>query len=296
MGGISTEREVSISSAEAVMKHLKLLNYKFTAIDMGRDIAEVLTKIKPDLVFNCLHGSYGENGALPGLLEILAIPYTHSGVLASCIGLDKIKSKILFESVGIKCPEGKLIHKNDNLQADPFPRPYVIKPINEGSSVGVHVIFEGDNFDIRDYKFDYGDVVIVEKYIPGKEIQVAVVNDKAIGTLEIVPKGRFYDYASKYIEEMSATHITPAPISEEATKKVLAIAQKAHDVIGSKNTSRVEFRYDEEEDEFYILELNTHPGMTPLSIVPEIAAYHGINFSQFIESLIEDAGLENEEA
>jgi D-alanine-D-alanine ligase len=297
MGGISTEREVSMSSAKAVVTHLKMLNHKVTAIDMGRDISSVLQQIKPDIVFNCLHGSYGENGAIPGLLEILGIPYTHSGILASSIGLDKIKSKFIFKAHGIKCPEDVIIKKSDNIQHDPMPRPYVIKPINEGSSVGIHVIFEGDNFDIRDYKFDYGNEVIVEKYIAGKEIQVAIVNNKAIGALEIVPKGRFYDYAAKYIEEMAATHIMPAELSDAAIKKVLAIAEIAHNAIGCKSTSRVEFRYDPNEGvigEFYLLEVNTHPGMTPLSIVPEIAAYYGINFLQFIQSLIDDAGLENE--
>jgi D-alanine-D-alanine ligase len=289
MGGISTEKEVSISSGMPVLEALKNLEYEVTAIDMGRDIASILAQIKPDIVFNALHGSYGEDGSLPGLLEIMGIAYTHSGVAASAIAMDKIISKALFRYHNIKTIPDMIVHKDDNIKCDPMERPYVIKPINEGSSVGVHLIFQEDDFDFKDYKFDYGDRVMIEKYIPGREIQVAILENKAIGAIEIIPKGRFYDYEAKYTDGM-ATHLMPAPLTEKAHNKVLDLAKRAHDAIGCKGISRVDFRYDEEGDgEFYILEVNTHPGMTPLSLVPEIANYYGVNFAQFVESLIKEA-------
>ncbi|MFN7038025.1 MAG: D-alanine--D-alanine ligase [Alphaproteobacteria bacterium] len=292
MGGMSNERSVSLSTAEGVVNSLKELNYKVTPIDMGRDIAEILIKIKPDIVFNALHAGYGENGAVSGMLDIMGIPYTHSGVFPSAVGIDKIASKALFAANGIKTIEHVIIHKNDDLNNEPMERPYVIKPVSEGSSIGIHLIFPGDNFDIRDYKFEYGDHVIVEKYIKGREIQVAIVGDKAIGALELEYKGRFYDFDAKYNPEKAAKHIMPAPLTEDAYKRVLELAFKAHQAIGCQNISRVEFIYDEHEGddgEFYILEVNTHPGMTPLSIVPDIAAYHGISYSDLVELLIQDA-------
>ncbi len=289
MGGISTEKEVSISSGMAALEALKSLGYRVTAIDMGRDIASMLAEIKPDVVFNALHGSYGEDGSLPGLLEIMGISYTHSGVASSAIAMDKIISKALFRYHNIKTIPDMIIHKNDNIKTDPMERPYVIKPICEGSSVGVHLIFKEDDFNFCDYKFDYGDRVMIEKYIPGREIQVAILGNKAIGAIELIPKGRFYDYEAKYTDGMT-THVMPAPMTHAANEKVLRLAKAAHDAIGCKGISRVDFRYDEEGDrEFYILEVNTHPGMTPLSLVPEIANYYGMNFTQFVESLIEEA-------
>jgi D-alanine-D-alanine ligase len=291
MGGLSAEREVSLSSAAGIIKNLQGLGYQVTPIDMDRDVAEVLARVKPDIVFNALHGTYGEDGCVQGLLEILGIPYTHSGVLASAIGMDKPKAKALFESNGILCPQGRILHRTEVLQEDPLPRPYVIKPLSEGSSIGVHVIMEGDNFDIRDYDWAYGDAVILERYIPGKEIQVAVVGNRAIGAIEIRPKGRFYDYEAKYTDG-KADHIMPAPISSEAYHEVLALALKVHQLLGCKSVSRVDFRYDDTpggDGRFYLLEINTHPGMTPLSLVPEIAAYAGISFPELLEMIIRDA-------
>jgi len=291
MGGLSGEREVSLSSAAGIIKHLNLLGYKVTPIDMGRDIAEVLTKLKPDLVFNALHGTYGEDGCIQGVLEILGIPYTHSGILASAIGMDKPKAKALFTANGILCPEGRILHRSEQLTGDPMPRPYVIKPLSEGSSLGVHIIMDGDNFDVRDYDWKYGDEVILERFIPGKEIQVAVLGDKAVGAIEIRPKGRFYDYEAKYTDG-KAEHIMPAPISSAAYDEVLAIALSVHRILGCRSVSRVDFRYDDTvggDGKFYLLEINTHPGMTPLSLVPEIAAYAGISFPELLEIIIRDA-------
>ena len=292
-GGMSAEREVSLSSANSVLLALKELGYRFTAIDMGRDIAKILEQIKPDVVFNALHGGYGENGSLAGLLEIMAIPYTHSGLSASAIAMNKILSKEIFKQNGIKCAQDMIVNKSDNYQEDPMERPYVIKPIGDGSSFGVEVIFAEDEFKFKDYKFAYGDQILIEKYIPGREIQVAVLGDKAIGAIEVVPKGRFYDYEAKYTEGM-ATHIMPAPLDEKAHSKLLALAYKAHYHLGCRGVSRVDFRYDEQGDgEFYILELNSHPGLTPISLAPEIAAYYGTSFPQLIEYLIQEARLEH---
>ncbi|AIL65024.1 D-alanine--D-alanine ligase B [Rickettsiales bacterium Ac37b] len=290
MGGISTERDISLSSATGIIESLKKLHYKVTPVDMGRDIAQVLLELKPDVVFNALHGGYGENGCIAGLLEILNIPYTHSGILASSIGMNKLQSINIFAQHGIKAAPHIIINKHSNLTIEPMKRPYVIKPISEGSSIGIHIVLEQDNFNIRDYDFPYGDEVLVEQYIPGQEIQVAIINNKAIGALEIIPKGKFYDYQAKYTDGLTE-HIIPASLSSVATQKVLSLAEKAHNALGCRGISRVEFRYNSKEgdDGFYILEINTHPGMTPLSIVPEIASYHGITYSDIVKFLVEDA-------
>lgn len=290
MGGISTEREVSLNSAAGIIESLKTLNYKVTPVDMGRDVAQILMDLKPDVVFNALHGGYGENGCVSGLLDILNMPYTHSGVLASSIGINKLKSIDIFAQHGIKSAPHVIINKHTNLDTEPMKRPYVIKPISEGSSIGIHIVLEQDNFNISDYTFPYGDEVLVEKYIAGQEIQVAIINNKAIGALEIIPQGKFYDYDAKYTTGL-AKHLIPPALNESAVKKVLSLAEKAHNALGCRGISRVEFRYNKEEGEdgFYILEINTHPGMTPLSIVPEIAAYHGITYSDIVQFLVEDA-------
>jgi len=291
-GGMSAEREVSLNSAKGIMRALLDAGYQVTFIDMGADIASVLASIKPDIVFNCLHGTYGEDGCLPGLLNIMRIPYTHSGLLASSIGFNKLKSKELFIANNIKTAKSITVNKADNIKDDPFPRPYVIKPLAQGSSIGVEVIFEEDDFSFANYDFPYGDQVLIEKYIEGREINVAVLNGKALGALEIkVLKRKFNDYETKYTEGY-AQHIIPVPIEEKLHNKLLRDAEKANDVIGCRGLVRVEFIYNESEQEFYILELNTHPGMTPLSICPDIAAYHGMNFMKLIEEVLATAVFE----
>lgn len=295
MGGLSSEREVSLSSGKGVIKALQELGYQVTPVDVGRDVAAVLAQIKPDVAFNALHGPYGEDGCIQGLLNIMGIPYTHSGVLASALGMDKVKSSDIFTANGILCTYGRVISRQENIKNDPLPRPYVIKPLYEGSSIGVHLIFEGDDFNFGNYDWVYGDQVIVERYVPGKEIQVAVVADKAIGAIEIRPKKRFYDYEAKYTDGM-AEHIMPAPISEKAYKNILVIAEKAHRIIGCRGVSRSDFRYDDTEGgdgKAYLLEINTHPGLTPLSLVPEIASYYGISFPQLIDMLVQEARCGN---
>ncbi len=291
-GGMSAEREVSIMSSSGLMSALLENGYIVTPIDMGCDIANILLSLKPDIVYNGLYGPYGEDGCLPGTLEIMNLKYTHSGVLSSAIAMNKIFSGALFRESNIQCASRKIINRKQNISVDPMPRPYVIKPVNEGSSIGVIVVFIKDNFNFVDYEWQYGDTIIIEQYIPGQEIQVAVVGCEAIGAIEVRPlKRRFYDYDSKYQDNMTQ-HIMPADISTTAYQKVLKISKEVHELVGCKSVSRVDFRYNKNEGEdgtFYILEINTHPGMTPLSLVPEICAYHGITYNQLVDKIVQDA-------
>ncbi|MDF2965784.1 MAG: ddlB [Rickettsiaceae bacterium] len=291
-GGMSAEREISLSSSRGVTKALIENGYKVTAVDFGTDIATVLGKLKPDIVYNCLHGTYGEDGCIPGLLNIMRIPYTHSGVCASAIGFNKERTRDFFLSQGIKCAAGKIVDKLDDFKEDPLPRPYVIKPLDQGSSIGIEMVFENDNFSFADYDFPYGPKVLVEKYIKGREMQVAVLNGRALGVLEIKPLfKRFYDYETKYTEGM-AEHIMPAKIPPAIEQKLMAISEKMFNNMGCKGIARAEFLYCEEDNECYALEINTHPGMTPLSICPEIAAYNGINFNELVEEVLQSASYE----
>lgn len=287
MGGWSAEREVSLVSGKAVSKALGELGFSVSEIDVQRDIASVLARLKPDVAFNALHGRWGEDGAIQGLLEILNIPYTHSGVLASAVAMDKPVAKHLFAGVGIPCAEGRVLSRDDLLQAEPMARPFVVKPLNEGSSVGVHIVQPGVDWDLSDTPAR----VLVERYIPGREIQVAVMDGRALGAIEIRPKSGFYDYAAKYTVGL-AVHVMPAPLAAKAYDRVLDYAERAHRVLGCRGVTRSDFRYHEAEDEFYILETNTQPGMTPLSLVPEIAAHKGISFANLVAWLVDDAGVQ----
>ncbi|MCC8467813.1 MAG: D-alanine--D-alanine ligase [Rickettsia endosymbiont of Eriopis connexa] len=292
-GGMSAEREVSLVSAEGVSKALIELVYKVTFIDMGADIAVKLQEIKPDIVFNCLHGTYGEDGCLPGLLNIMRIPYTHSGVLSSALAFDKIHSRAWFTANNITMADSIIVNKSDNIKTDPISRSYVIKALTQGSSIGVEVIFEEDDFNFADYNFPYGDQVIIEQYIKGRELQVAILNGKALGALEIkLLKNRFYDYETKYTEGF-AEHLCPAPLPANLYEKLLIESEKIYKTMNCKGPARAEFILEEQTNKLYALEINTHPGMTPLSIVPEIAAYAGINFTNLIEEIIKTASFES---
>jgi D-alanine-D-alanine ligase len=291
MGGWSAEREVSLVSGQAVAKALDEVGYKVTPVDVGRDLAQVLTKLKPDVAFNALHGRWGEDGAVQGLLEVLGIPYTHSGVLASAVAMDKPVAKHLFAGAGIPCADGVVVERESLLNMEPLPRPFVVKPLNEGSSVGVAIVQPGDNWTAADDERLLPSRVLVERYIPGREIQVAVMDGRALGAIEIRPKKGFYDYAAKYTAGL-ADHLMPAPLSEDAYDRVMDYAQRAHQALGCRGVTRSDFRYNEDEDTFYILEINTQPGMTPLSLVPEIAAHSNITFNDLVAWLVEDAGVE----
>ncbi len=292
MGGWSAEREVSLSSGAACAKALEANGYKVTSIDMKRDIAEVLAKVKPDVVFNALHGQYGEDGCVQGLLELMQIPYTHSGVMASALAMDKPMAKQVFAAAGLKCPKGMVVSREAMLKGDPMKRPYVVKPSNEGSSVGVKLVFENDNFFFTAENWSYGDSVLVEEYIPGREITVAVLNDKAIGATEIRPKSGFYDYANKYTDGKTE-HLCPAPLPKDKYNEAMEIALKAHRALGCRGLTRADFRFDDRSGSgtFYLLEVNTQPGMTALSLSPEIAAHAGIGFNQLVKILVENAKL-----
>ena len=290
-GGWSAEREVSLVSGAAVEKAVVELGHRLTSIDVGHDVAEVLKKTKPDVVFNALHGRFGEDGCIQGVLEVLEIPYTHSGVMASAIAMDKPMAKHVFAQAGLRCADGGVFHKHALMAGDPMKRPYVVKPLNEGSSVGVTIVHPGANFSFREDNWSFGEYVLVEQFIPGREVQVAVLDDKALGAIEIRPKGAFYDYDSKYTDG-GAEHVMPAPLPKHKYDEVCDLALRAHRALGCRGLSRSDFRYYEGgDDQFYILELNNQPGMTPLSLSPEIAAHVGISFNQLIERLIAGARL-----
>lgn len=289
-GGWSAEREVSLASGAGVCGALTSLGYRVTPVDAGHDLAQVLTALKPDVVFNALHGRWGEDGCVQGILEVLGIPYTHSGVLASALAMDKPMAKRVFAAEGLRCAEGRVVTRTEMRAGDPLPRPYVVKPLNEGSSVGVKIVTEGENANLEE-EWIFGETVLVERYIPGREVQVAVLEGEALGAIEIRPKGRFYDYTAKYTDGM-AEHLMPAPIHPDAMKEVLRLAERAHTVLGCRGLTRADFRYDDRDGEpgtFYLLEVNTQPGMTPLSLSPEIAAHRGISYPELCDRLVREA-------
>jgi D-alanine-D-alanine ligase len=297
MGGWSAEREVSLNSGAAVVNALRELGMSITAIDVQRDIAQLLGRLfpRPDIVFNALHGRYGEDGCIQGLLDILSIPYTHSGLLASALAMDKSMARKVFSSVGIPIAEGRVVDHRELLESDPLPRPYVVKPINEGSSVGVRIVHANSParpFDAESWP--YGEKVLVESYIPGREITVAVMGDRALGVLEIRPKEGFYDYANKYTDGKSA-HLMPAPLHPKAYEEACRMALLAHQALGCRGVSRADFRYDDsagEPGKLFMLEVNTQPGMTSLSLVPEIAAHCGISFTELVGWMVENAACD----
>lgn len=291
MGGWSAEREVSLASGKAVVKALESLGYLAIPIDIKQEPQALilqLSELKPDVAFNALHGKFGEDGGMQGVLELLKIPYTHSGVMASALAMDKAMARKIFAAHKIPVAPGKVVKKADFAQGDPLARPYVVKPVNEGSSVGVQIIKEGDNKHPFAEAWPYGEEVLVESYIPGREITVAVMGDKALAALEIVPNQGFYDYGAKYTDG-KASHIVPAPVPKNIYKKAMDLALKAHQALGCRGVSRADFRYDEAKAKLYILEVNTQPGMTALSLTPEIAAFCGISFPQLVDWMVKEA-------
>ena len=295
MGGWSSEREVSLTSGRAVSKALKEEGFRVTDIDVGRDLGARLSAVKPDVAFNALHGPYGEDGTVQGLLEILGIPYTHSGVLASALAMSKPMAKDVWRSHGLPMADGRVVHRSAFSAGPVMPFPYVIKPLNEGSSVGVHIVFNGDNYQPQDdATWHFGEHVLVEQYIPGREIQIAVMGDRVLGAIEIRAHGRFYDYEAKYTDG-KATHLMPAPLPKSVYDDICAQALKAHQTLGCRGVTRSDWRYDDTDGgtgKFYLLEINTQPGMTPLSLVPEIAAHQGITFGQLVRWMVEDASCD----
>jgi D-alanine-D-alanine ligase len=291
MGGWSAEREVSLVTGRACAKALRNGGHRVTEVDVGRDIGAVLAGLRPDVAFNALHGPFGEDGCIQGLLELQGVPYTHSGVRASALAMHKPTARELFMDVGMRCADGGVFRREQVLREEVMDPPYVVKPLNEGSSVGVHIVMQGDNLHPLMQDWPFGDEVLVERYIPGREIQVAVMGDRALGAIEIRPHGRFYDYEAKYTEGR-AQHLMPAPIQPAMYDKACAMALLAHRTLGCRGVSRSDLRYDDtagEPGELFLLEINTQPGMTPLSLVPEIAAHNGISFDDLVAWMVEDA-------
>jgi D-alanine-D-alanine ligase len=294
-GGWSAEREVSLVSGAGCAAALRDEGFAVTEIDAGRDLAEVLVKLKPDVVFNALHGRWGEDGCVQGLLEILAIPYTHSGVLASALAMHKERAKAVFRVYGVPVVSSKVVPRRIASESHQMEPPYVVKPVSEGSSVGVFIIRKGDNRPpgaIGAEAWDLGDDVMVEEFVPGRELTVAVMDGKALAVTEIRTKGQeFYDYDSKY-SAGGSEHIIPAPIPDEVAADAMRHAEAAHAAMGCRGVSRVDFRYDDTvagRHRLVALEINTQPGMTPTSLVPEQAAFRGISYGKLCAWMVEDA-------
>jgi D-alanine-D-alanine ligase len=296
MGGWSAERDVSLRSGAACAAALARLGYQVTPIDVARDVATVLTDLKPDAALNVLHGRPGEDGTLQGMLEILGIPYTHSGVLASALAMQKDVAKEVFRAAGVPVPEGLVVSRFEAGAKHLLPPPYVVKPIAEGSSVGVFIVTAEHGHPPQElYREDwaYGERVIVEKYIAGKELTCAIVGEEALGVIEIVPAVRFYDYEAKYAPGGSK-HLLPAPVSSFVYQQARRLSLAAHRALGCRGVSRADFRYDDRIEGtggLVCLEVNTQPGMTVTSLVPELAAHAGISFDELVKWMVEDASL-----
>ena len=291
MGGLSSERQVSLVSGEACATALDSLGARVTRVDAGRDLANVLTDLAPDVCFNALHGVWGEDGCVQGILETLAIPYTHSGVLASALAMDKAKSKAVMAAAGVAVPGGGLYNRFQVAKGHVIPPPYVVKPNAEGSSVGVFIIDEKDNGppqEVAAAEWTYGEEVMVEPFVRGLELAVAVMDGKALAVTEIIPKTEFYDYEAKYAEGGSE-HVIPAKIPDAIRDRCLAMAEKAHAALGCRGVTRSDLRYDDINDVLVLLEVNTQPGMTPTSLAPEQAAHVGVSFDRLVLWMVEDA-------
>lgn len=292
MGGLSAEREVSLKSGAAVHKALLARGYNAVAIDVGRDLAERLTEEKIEVAFISLHGRYGEDGAVQGLLELAGVPYTGSGVLASALAMDKVFAKKIFAASGLTITPYVVFRKGDtpSVSSLPFVLPVVVKPSREGSSVGVSIVKSAEDFSGAIAEaFSHDGEILVEKYIKGREIQVGILDEKGIGAIEIVPKNEFYDFEAKYTDGM-ATHIMPAELPKDQYGDLLKLGERAHAALGCSGYSRVDFIVTSEKDA-YLLEVNTLPGMTALSLLPEIAQHTGICFEELVERILQSADL-----
>ncbi|MGL4442972.1 MAG: D-alanine--D-alanine ligase [Alsobacter sp.] len=298
MGGLSAEREVSLRSGAACAAALEGEGYRVSRIDVGRDVAQVLAQLRPDACFNALHGRWGEDGVVQGILEMLQIPYTHSGVLASALAMHKERAKAVMASAGVSVPRGVVVSRLDASKRHVLPPPYVVKPVNEGSSVGVIIVREDRSHPPQELgrgDWAFGEQVLVENYVAGKELTCAVMGDRALGVIDILPAaGGFYDYDSKYAKGGSV-HILPAEIKPNIYHQVQQMALTAHQALGCRGVSRADFRYDDRPDgtgELVCLEVNTQPGMTETSLVPELAAHAGLTFGELVRWMVEDASCD----
>jgi D-alanine-D-alanine ligase len=296
MGGWSSEREVSLTSGRGVAQALRERGWtNVTEIDMDRNVGQLITAVRPDVVFNALHGTPGEDGTVQGMLDLMQIPYTHSGLATSVIAIDKELTKLVLVPHGIRMPAGKVVESESLYREDPMARPYVLKPVNEGSSVGVAIVTAEGNYgnpigrDVEGPWHEF-DTLLAEPFVRGRELTVAVLNDEPLAVTELKPLAGFYDYAAKYTDGLTE-HVCPAEIPEDIEHSMLEMAARAHKLLGCKGASRSDFRWDDEAGEagIYLLEINTQPGMTPLSLVPEQAKYRGIEYGELVERLLAEA-------
>ncbi len=295
MGGWSAEREVSLVTGSGVAEALESRGHRVTRIDMSRDVAQRLAEAAPDVVFNALHGTPGEDGTVQGLMDLMGLTYTHSGLETSVIAIDKELTKMVLVPHGLRMPEGRMVASASLYAGDPMPRPYVLKPVNEGSSVGVAIIKQGGNYGDpiapdTEGPWRHFDRLLAEPFIKGRELTAAVLDDEALAVTELRPKSGFYDYDAKYTDGMTE-HVCPADIPDDIRDAALAMALSAHRILGCRGASRSDFRWDDEQGEagLYLLEVNTQPGMTPLSLVPEQARARGIDYAELVERLVAGA-------
>jgi D-alanine-D-alanine ligase len=296
MGGWSSEREVSLTSGRGVAEALRTRGWSnVSELDMDRDVARRLAGLKPDVVFNALHGTPGEDGTVQGMMDLMGLKYTHSGLETSVIAIDKELTKMVLVPHGIRMPAGKMVESESLFREDPMARPYVLKPVNEGSSVGVAIVAADGNYGSpigRDVEgpWHHFEHLLAEPFIKGRELTVAVLNNEPMGVTELKPKAGFYDYDAKYTDGLTV-HICPAEVPDDIARSMLDMAANAHRLLGCKGASRSDFRWDDEHGEagVYLLEVNTQPGMTPLSLVPEQAKLKGISYGELVERLIAEA-------
>jgi D-alanine-D-alanine ligase len=296
MGGWSSEREVSLTSGRGVADALRKRGWSnVTELDMDRDVARKLAELKPAVVFNALHGTPGEDGTVQGMMDLMGLKYTHSGLETSVIAIDKELTKMVLVPHGVRMPAGTIVESESLFRQDPVARPYVLKPVNEGSSVGVAIVTDDGNYGKpigRDVEgpWRHFDRLLAEPFIKGRELTVAVLGDEALGVTELKPKAGFYDYDAKYTDGLTV-HECPADVPDDIAQAMMNTAAKSHRLLGCKGASRSDFRWDDEQGEagIYLLEVNTQPGMTPLSLVPEQARYRGIEYGELVERLIAEA-------
>jgi len=299
MGGLSAEREVSLRSGKACGEALESAGYQVTLVDAGRDLVRQLEQLEPEVCFNALHGRWGEDGCVQGLLELMRIPYTHSGVLASALAMHKERAKQVMAAAGVPVAPGKVVRRAEAARAHVLPRPYVLKPVSEGSSVGVFIVPEDHEHppqELNDPGWAYGEDLLAERYIPGLELTCAVMGERALGVTQIVPAQslRFYNYEAKYAEGGSL-HLLPAPLKPNVYELVQKLTLTAHKALGCRGVSRADFRYDDTpggSGELVCLEVNTQPGMTATSLVPELAVHAGMTFAELVSWMVEDASCD----
>jgi D-alanine-D-alanine ligase len=298
MGGLSSEREISLRSGEACARALEGEGYRVTRVDVGADVAQVLSALKPDVAFNALHGKYGEDGCVQGILEILRIPYTHSGVLASSLAMKKDVAKAVMAASGVPVPKGRVIHRLEAAKAHVLEPPYVLKPVSEGSSFGVFIVKKGRSHppqELAAANWPHGELMLAEEFIDGRELTCAVMGTRALDVIEILPVSEdFYGYDAKYAKGGSK-HVLPANLKQNIYQRIQELACEAHRALGCRGVSRTDFRYDDRPEgtgELVVLEVNTQPGMTETSLVPEMAAFAGFSFGELVKWMVEDASCD----